>query len=59
MMNNVMTLKDHSGFKYIHRSRFPRQSKSKVFVFKMSVDLQGSDVDLVKHMHVGRYMDNS
>ena len=35
MMNGIMALKDHSGFKYVHDSRFPGQSKDKVFVFKM------------------------
>ena len=49
-MDNIMALKDHSGFKYVNGSRFPGQSKDKVFVFKMFVDLQGSGVDLVKGM---------
>ena len=49
-MDSIMALKDHSGFKYVHGSRFPGQSKDKVFVFKMSVDLPGSGVDLVKRM---------
>ena len=51
-MDSIMALKDHSGFKYVHDSRFPEQSKDKIFVFKMSVDL-------VKHMQVGGYMENS
>ena len=51
-MDSIMALKDHSGFKYVHDSRFPGQSKDKVFVFKMSVDFSGSGVDLVKRMQV-------
>ena len=58
-MDSIMALKDHSGFKYVHDSRFPGQSKDKVFVFKMSVDLPGSGVDLVKRMQVGGDMENS
>jgi hypothetical protein len=54
-----MALKDHSGFKYVHGSRFPGQFKDKIFVFKMSVDLPGSGVDLVKRMQVGGDMENS
>ena len=37
---------------------FLRQSKDKVFVFKMHVDLAGSGVDLVKHMQCGGNMEN-
>ena len=58
-MDSIMALKDHSGFKYVHGSRFPGQSKDKVFVFKMSVNLPGSGVDLVKRMQVGGDMENS
>ena len=54
-----MILKDHLGFKYIHANRFPGQSEDKGFVFKMSVDLLGSGVDLVKSMQVGGDMENS
>ena len=46
-------LKDYSGFKYNHGSRFPGQSKDKICVFIISVDLPGSGVDLVKPMQVG------
>ena len=46
-------LKDYSSFKYGHGSRFPGQSKDKIFVFILSVDLPGSGVDLVKPMQVG------
>ena len=51
-MDSIMALKDHSSFKYVHSSRFSKQSKNKIFIFKMSVDLLGSGVDLVKRMHV-------
>ena len=33
-MDSIMALKDHSRFKYVHDSRFPGQSKDKVFVSK-------------------------
>jgi hypothetical protein len=49
-MDSIMALKDHSAFKFVHGSRFPGQSNDKVFVFKMSVDLPGSGVKLVKRM---------
>jgi hypothetical protein len=58
-LDSIMALKNHSGFKYVHDSRFPGQSKDKVFVFKMSVDLAGSGVDLVKRMQCGGDMENS
>ena len=58
-MDNIMALKDHSTFKFVHGSWFPRQSKEKMFVFKMSVDLPGTDVELVKRMQVGKNMENS
>ena len=38
----------HYAFKFVHGSRFPGQSKDKVFVFKMFVDLPSSGVKLVK-----------
>jgi hypothetical protein len=37
-------------FKFVHGCRFPGQSKDKVFVFKMYVDLPSSGVELVKRM---------
>jgi hypothetical protein len=58
-MDSIMALKDHFAFKIVHSSRFPGQSKDKVFVFKMSVDLPGSGVELVKRMQIGGDMDNS
>lgn len=45
-----MTLNDHSCFKYAHGNRLLRQSKNKVFVFKMCMDLPSSGVDLMKFM---------
>ena len=39
-MKSIMALEHHLGFKYIHRNRFPGQSKDKVFVFKVLVDLE-------------------
>ena len=50
MMDSIMMLKAHSGFKYVHGTKFPEQSKDIIFIFKMLVDLLGSGVDLVKHM---------
>ena len=58
-MDNIMVLKDHLGFKYVLDNKFPRQSKDKVFVFKMSMDLVGNGVDLIRHMQRGGDMKNS
>ena len=58
-MDSIMTLKDHSGFKYVYDSRFPGQSKNKVLISKMSVDILGSGVNIVKRMQVGGDMENS
>ena len=58
-MDSIMAFKDHSRFKYVHDSRFLGQSNDKIFVFKMSVDLPGSGVNLVKRMQVGEDMENS
>ena len=52
-MDSIMALKDHSTFKFVHGNWFPGQSKDKVFVFKMSIDLPSSGVELVKRMQVG------
>jgi hypothetical protein len=58
-MDNIMALKNHSSFKYVHNSTYSKQSKDKIFVFKMSIDLPGSGVDLGKRMQVGGDMENS
>ena len=57
-MDNIMILKYHSGFKYVHGSKFPRHSKNKICILKMFVDLLGSGVDFVKHIQIGGYMEN-
>jgi hypothetical protein len=59
IMDSIMALKDHFAFKFVHSSWFLGQSKDKVFIFKMFVDLLGSDVELVKRMQVSGDMDNS
>jgi hypothetical protein len=56
-MDSMMALKDHSVFKYVHGNRFHGQSK--VFVFKMSMDLSRRSVDLVKNMQVRGDMEKS
>ena len=58
-IDSIMALKDHSAFKFVHGSRFPRQSKDKVFILKMFVDLLSSSVELVKKMQVRGDMENS
>ena len=58
-LDSIMALKNHYGIKYVHDRRFPRQSRDKIFVFKMSVDLGGSGVTLVKRMQYGGKMENS
>jgi hypothetical protein len=47
IIDSIMVLKDNAKFKYIHDSQFPSQSINIVFVFKMSIDLAGSGIDLV------------
>ena len=51
-MDSIMALKDHSTFKFVHGSWFPGQSRDIVFVFKMSIDLPSSGVELIKRMQV-------
>ena len=58
-MNIIIAFKDYSIFKFVHDSQFPWQSKDKLFVSKMSTDLPGSGVELVKKMQVGGDMKNS
>jgi hypothetical protein len=58
-IDSIMALNDHSGFKYVYGIKFLGQSKDKIFFFKIFVDLQGSVVDLVKRIEVGRVMKNS
>jgi hypothetical protein len=53
IMDSIMALKDHVVFKFVYGSRFLSQLKDKVFIFKMYIDLPGSDVALVKMMEVG------
>lgn len=57
MMDSIMALKNHWDIKYVHGSRFLGQSKNKVFVFKLSRDLQRNGMDLMKHMQVGGNME--
>lgn len=57
-MDNIMVLKDHSYFDYVHGSQFLGQSIEclfidNMFVLRMSMNLPRSGVDLVKHMHAG------
>jgi hypothetical protein len=40
--SSTMMLKDHSSFKYVYGSRFMGQSKDKICVFKMSIDIPRS-----------------
>lgn len=54
-----MRLKEYNAFKFIHENRFPGQTKGKVFIFKMSVDMPGSGTDLVKRMQPGGDLQDS
>ena len=54
-MDNIMVLKEHLGFKYVHNNK---QYKDKVFIFKMFVDLVGSGVNLVRCMQSDEDMEN-
>ena len=51
-MDSIMAHKDHSTYKFVQGCRFPWQSKDKVFVFKIFVDLPSSGVELVKRMQI-------
>ena len=52
-MDSIIALKDHYAFKFVHGSQFLGQSKDKVFVFEMIVNLLGNGVELVKKIRVG------
>ena len=52
-MEGIIDLKKNPHFKFVHENRFSGQCDDKVFIFKMSVDLEGSGVDLVKRMQAG------
>lgn len=56
IMNSIMALKDHYSFKYICVSRFLGQSKDKMFIFKILVDILESGV---KRMQVEGDIENS
>lgn len=45
-------------FKLVHDIRFLGQSKDRIFVFKMSVNIASSVVDLVRRMQCGGDMEN-
>jgi hypothetical protein len=49
-IDSIMALKENSKFKYIHDNRFLNQSTDKVFIFKISIDLAGSGIDLVQQV---------
>lgn len=51
-MDSIMALKDHSSFKFVYGSNFLGQSRDNIFVFKMSIDLACSGVELAKCMQV-------
>lgn len=59
VMDNVLAMKDHYVFKFVQSSMFLRQSKDKIYVFKMFVDIPRSGVELVKRMQVIGDMENS
>ena len=56
-MDSIMAFKDHSTFKFIHGSRFPRKSKDKVFFLDVHslIDLPDSGVELKKNATRGGY----
>ena len=56
--DNIMVLKDHSYFEYVHGSQFLGQSIDNMFVLRISMNLPRSGVDLVKHMHAGGDIEN-
>ena len=48
VIDNIMTMRKHSKFEFIHDSVFPGQGKEKVYIFKMLTEGPRSGVDLVK-----------
>jgi hypothetical protein len=48
-----------SKFKFVHGNRFLGQSKDKLFVYKVFVDLPGNGLILVKQIQVGGDMGDS
>jgi hypothetical protein len=48
-----LSLKANSGYDYIQDSCFPGQQFGEDFLFKMSIDGDGSGFDLVKWMQPG------
>ena len=59
LIDNIIRLKEYNAFKFVHESCFPGQTKEKVFVFKMLVDMPDSRTDLVKRMQPGRDLQDS
>ena len=49
-MDGIVALKKHLWFKCVHDNHFPEQLKDKVFFFKNSINLLGSDINLVNQM---------
>ena len=52
IIDNIMTMKRESKFKFIHDSIFPGQSKEKVYIFKMLTEGLGIGVDLIRWMQL-------
>lgn len=51
-MDEIMALKDHVCFDFVHDSKFPWLLKDKAFVVEVLVVLPQSGVELVKSMQV-------
>jgi hypothetical protein len=58
-IDSIQALKVNNPFIFVHENRFPGQTKDKVFIFKMSVQLEGSGFDLVKRMQHGGDLQDS
>ncbi len=52
-VSSILSLKVNSGYDYIQDSCFLGQQFGEVFLFKMSIDGDGSGFDLVKRMQPG------
>ena len=59
VIDNIMTMKRESKFKFIHDNVFPGQGKEKVYVFKMLMEGPESGVDLIRRMQVGGDLQNA
>lgn len=59
MIDSIIALKDHLGFKYVYGNIFSGQSKNKIIFFRISFYFSDCGLIHVKRMQVGGDLDNS